>query len=850
MLTLALAAALATPPAGQPGRLPVTARPIAYDVHLRPDAANKRFSGSETVTLRVDQPTSVLVLNANELVVSHVALDGRAATAIKLDPKNETLTVWLDKPAARGTHTLSLFFSGEIGNQPRGLHAQPYQEKGAKKVMLVTELEPTDARRIFPLWDEPSYRARFTLGMDTPRGWSAVSNMPEARRRRFGEWTRFDFQPTPAMASYLLVLCAGELESIGTRAAGVDVRVVTTKGKSEGGRYALKATAQILAYYNDYFGVRYPLPKLDLIAHPGGFSGAMENWGGITFHEARLLYDPKRSSTSDQQAIYSIIAHEVAHQWFGNLVTMACWYDLWQNEGFASWMENKATDHFNPQWHMWSESSRDRERAMALDARSTTHSIQQPIVNATDADAAFDEITYQKGQSFIRMMEGYLGEKRFRAGIRQYMATYQYANAKTPYLWQALADASHQPVSRIAPPWTTRPGFPVLSVAAEGGQLAVTQSRFSGDGTPLAGAAWPVPLVYAVDGHASSKLLDRAKTTLGAAGTGPVKLNWGDAGYYRVQYAPALFDRLRKGFDRLPALEQANLLNDTWALARARRVPATDYLALAAALRPDTDADVWSQVIGALEEVRVLEGNGPAKAAYAQAARKLLAPLAARLGWEPKKGESASTAKLRPDVLDLLGRLGDEATLAEGRKRFKLFQTSPERVPGDLQEVIVDLVGYNATAADFDTLLAMARKTDRVADKHRYYRALALVGDVALARKVQALVLGTELDPFQGQFLLRKVAEQHPELAKDFLKANRKQLFNGRTALDRANVVIGAYAGSHDKAAADELEKDVHSSLPEETWPEVARAAARIRFDDQVRREVLPTIEAWAGRKP
>jgi aminopeptidase N len=842
MLTFALAAALATPPAGQPGRLPVTARPVAYDVHLRPDADNKRFSGSETVTLQVDKPTAVLVLNANELVVSRVAVDGRLARSVKLDPKNETMTVWLDQPLARGRHAMSLFFSGEIGNQPRGLHAQPYQEKGAKKVMLATELEPTDARRIFPLWDEPSYRARFTLGMDVPRGWSAVSNMPEVRRRRFGDWTRFDFQPTPAMASYLLVLCAGELESIGTRAAGVDVRVVTTKGKSKDGRYALESAAKILAYYNDYFGVRYPLPKVDLIAHPGGFTGAMENWGGITFHEARLLYDPKKSSTSDQQGIFSIIAHELAHQWFGNLVTMAWWDDLWLNEGFASWMETKATDHFYPQWHMWSEASRDRERAMALDARSTTHSIQQPIVNATDADAAFDEITYQKGQSFIRMMEGYLGEKRFRAGIRQYMAAYQYGNTTTPFLWKALAEASHQPVNRIAPPWTTRPGFPVLEVAADGG---LKQTRFSGDGSALTGTPWPVPLVYAVNGRPGSRLIEGATAKLDGA-KGMVKLNWGDAGYYRVQYAPALFDRLRKGFEKLPAGEQANLLNDTWALARARRVPATDYLALAASLKPSADADVWAQVVGVLGEVWVLEGDRPAKPAVGKAALALLKPLAGRLGWDARRAESASTAKLRPDVLELMGRLGDQATLAEARKRFKLYQASPDAVSGDLQEVVFSLVGHTATPAEFDALLALAAKTDRVADQHRFYRAAAMVGDVKLARRMQGLAMAKDMDPQEGQYILRKVAEEHPDLAKEFLQANRKTLFVGRTPLDRANVVMGAYAGSHDKAAADELEKDVHATLPEETWPEVSRAAARIRFDDQVRREVLPAIEAWA----
>jgi aminopeptidase N len=848
MLTTLLAAALTAPPKAPEGRLPVTARPLAYDVHLRPTADNKRFSGSETVTLRVDQETPVLVLNANALVVSRVALDGVPAKAIKLDPKQETLTVWPARPLTRGRHAMSLFFSGEVGSMPRGLHAQPYQDHGAKKVMLATELEPTDARRIFPLWDEPAYRASFTLGMDVPRGWSVVSNMPETRRRRYGNWTRFDFQPTPAMASYLLVLCAGELESIGTRAAGVDVRVVTTRGKSEGGRYALASAAKLLRYYNDYFGVRYPLPKVDLIAHPGGYTGAMENWGGITFHEARLLYDPRRSSTADQQDTFMIVAHELAHQWFGDMVTMAWWDDLWLNEGFASWMENKATDHFNPGWKQWLASSRGRERAMALDALASTHPIQQPIVNATDADAAFDEITYEKGEAFIRMMEGYLGEERFRAGIRRYMAKHQYGNTVTKDLWAALAAASRQPVDRIAPPWTTRPGFPVLDVGCEGGKLAVAQSRFSADGTPLAGVAWPVPLVYAVNGKPTTRLVDQVKTTLPASCDATVKLNWGDAGYYRVRYSEPLFARLRTAFAGLPAAEQANMLRDTWALARARKAPVTDYLALASLLKADADADVWGQVVGALDTIRVLEQDRPGRAAYAKAARKLLSPRAARLGWDPRRGETASVATLRPDVLSLLGRLGDEATVKEAHQRFATFRATPEKVPGDLQEVILDLVGHTATTQDYEALLALARKTERAQDKDRLYRALAVAGDPALAKRSQGLALGAELDPMLAQSVLRYVAQEHPDLGPAFLQANRKQLFANKTPLDRAMVVMTAYAGRHDAAAADELVKDVHANLPQETWVEVDRAAARIRFDDAVRREVLPAIERWAGK--
>src|SRR6476646_10206206 len=381
-----------------PGKLPKEVVPTEYAIHIVPNLDNFTFAGSESVKLNVRSPVHQLVLNGLELEIEAASVDGKELplSAIKTDTEKELLTLTLLSELAAGDHALTLRFSGKINQQGQGLFYMRYQEQGsgATKVMLGTQFEATDARRFFPCWDEPVFRARFQLIAVVPKNWLAVSNMPIESAKTIAEGKEVRFSATPPMSSYLNVFVAGELDLIEARSGSTQVRVIATKDKAELGRYALEATAQILQYYNDYFGAAYPLPKLDQIALPGGFGGAMENWGGITYYESALLFDPKNSSIETKQNIYEVIAHEVAHMWFGDLVTMAWWDNLWLNEGFASWIGTKCTAHFNPRWEVWLRRSLPRdptrragiakEAAMEGDARSTTHPIQQPI--ATEAE--------------------------------------------------------------------------------------------------------------------------------------------------------------------------------------------------------------------------------------------------------------------------------------------------------------------------------------------------------------------------------------------------------------------------------------------------------------------------------
>src|SRR5438034_1555493 len=573
-----------------PGKLPKEVVPTDYSIRIVPniDKSVSRtdwsrgeltFTGTETVKLNVRSPVNQLVLNALELEITEASLDGKALpkSAIKTDREKELLTLALPSELARGDHTLALSFSGKINQQGQGLFYMHYHEQGSgtKKIMLGTQFEATDARRFFPCWDEPVFRARFQLTAVVPENWLAVSNMPVESEKKIAGGKEVRFAPTPPMSSYLNVFAAGDLDLIESRSGPTQIRVIATKGKAKLGRYALEATAQILQYYNHYFGVAYPLPKLDQIALPGGFGGAMENWGGITYYESKLLFDSKSSSAETKQDIYEVLAHEMAHQWFGDLVTMAWWDNLWLNEGFASWMGTKCTAHFNPQWEVWLRRNLPRdptrrvgiakEAAMEGDARSTTHPIQQPVATEAEANSAFDDITYKKGQSFLRMLESFLGEESFRDGIRRYIAAHKYSNSTTADLWNALSEASGKPVVDIAAGWTEQPGFPVVNVKREANnKVALSQERFTINFKDTSNVTWKIPLTYLIDGQSAPATLlmsDKTAALEDVPADRALKLNVEGAGNYRVAYYEAYWKML---LATLPGINVADQVYFIW----------------------------------------------------------------------------------------------------------------------------------------------------------------------------------------------------------------------------------------------------------------------------------------------
>ncbi|HEX5492366.1 MAG TPA: M1 family metallopeptidase [Candidatus Udaeobacter sp.] len=878
-----------------PGKLPKEVAPTEYAIRIVPNLDTFTFTGNETVKLTLRKPVRQLVLNALELKIEGASVDTKELplSAIKSDDKNELLTLTLSSELAAGEHLLTLRFTGRINQQGQGLFYVPYQEhgSGARKVMLGTQFEATDARRFFPCWDEPAFRAHFQLTVVVPENWLAVSNMPVERETLLNDKSRragapepstssgahdgravatkkslkeVRFASTPPMSSYLNVLVAGELDLIESRVGATQIRVIATKGKAELGRYALESSAQILKYYNDYFGVPYPLPKLDQIAIPGGFGGAMENWGGITYYESALLFDPKSSSAETKQRVYEVIAHEMAHMWFGDLVTMAWWDNLWLNEGFASWMGSKCTAHFNPQWEVWLARMLPRdptrragiakEVAMEGDARSTTHPIQQHIETEAEANSAFDDITYKKGQSFLRMLETFLGDNIFRDGVRRYIAAHQYSNTTTADLWDALSEASNKSVAEIAAGWTEQPGFPIVKVRREAdGRVLLTQERFTVNFKNAPPLLWQIPLTYSVVGEMPATLLMTDKTAglENIPADRALKLNVNGAGNYRVEYDEPSWKLLLKSLPKLSLEDRVNLVSDSWALVQAGQAPVSLYFGLIEKLPASTDLAQCEQIINVLAFLNGLLVGSPEREKFQQYARSLLRPMFETLGWEPKPNEPLNAGRLRASLITALGDLDDSQSIAGSRERFKKFAADPASLAPDLRGPVLATVARYADDKTWNTLHELGRKTTSIEDKQNYYDALACTTDPELVKKTLAIALTDELPTSRALFLVSRVARDsgHPDLAWDFAKANMKALLAKVDAAGANRYAPSLFTFFSDTSRAGELADYAKQNLAEASAPDVAKAVDEIQFRAEFKERLASQLTGWIEKR-
>ena len=847
-----------------PGKLPKQVVPTEYAIRIVPRIEKFSFTGTETVKVLLRKPVRQIALNALELDISTASVDGKPLpkSAIAVDRKQELLTLALGEELPAGEHTIALAFSGKINEQGQGLFYAPYQEKGsgAKKVMLGTQFEATDARRLFPCWDEPSFRARFQLTAVVPENWLAVSNMPIESETKVGGGKEVRFAVTPSMSSYLNVFVAGELELIETQSKGVQIRVVTTKGKAEWGRYALESSVKLLDYYNDYFGVPYPLPKLDQIAIPGGFGGAMENWGGITYFENSLLFDPKSTSDDAKQDIFAVIAHEMAHMWFGDLVTMAWWDNLWLNEGFASWMGTKSTASFNPQWEVWLRKNVPRnptrrtgiakEQAMEGDVRSTTHPIQQPVATEAEANSAFDDITYQKGQSFIRMLESFLSEQVFRDGIRRYMAKHKYSNSTTADLWHELAEASGKPVVEIATNWVQQPGFPVVEVKREDDKVLLRQERLTVNFKNAPALRWQIPLTYsgAGQGKSESRLMANATDILDKIPSNAVlKLNVDGAGNYRVQYDDKSWDLLLASLPTLKVGDRVNLLSDEWALVQANCAPLARYLRLVEALPSVTELAERNQIINAFDFTNRLLVGHPDREKFQRYGRSILRPTFDALGWEPKLDEAVKLSNLRASVIAALGDLNDPGVIAGCRDRFQKYLEDSSTVPPDLRRPILLIVGRYADEATWQKIHELGLATTNFGEKQNYYDALACATDPILIKKTLQIALTNELPTSRAIFLVGKVGRfsDHPDMAWPFARENMKALLAKVDALGANSYAPGLFGFFSDLKRVDELKAYARANLPEASGKEVAKAIDEIQIRAELKDRLARQFTAW-----
>ncbi len=825
-----------------PGRLPKGVVPIDYTIEIAPDLETLTIAGQETVLLEFRSASATIQLDSLNAKLSDVRLDGQAAKSVVSDDDEQLTTVILTAPAAKGRHTLTFSYTGKIEEQPRGLFLQRYVDpNGTKGQMLTTQLEAIEARRMFPCWDEPAFRATFQLRATVPASWASVSNMPVEGRTVHGKVATTTFGRSPKMPSYLVEYTAGDLAEITATAGRVRLGVWSVRGKEQEGKTALANAQQILADYDEYFAYPYPLPKLDSIAIPGGFAGAMENWGAITYIADALLVGPS-STVDDLQGVYSTQAHEMAHQWFGDLVTMGWWDDIWLNESFASWMEAKETDRRNTDWHWWLRRDAAKQNSMAADAIAGSHSIEQHVTDEKLADNTLDpQITYQKGEAILRMIEAYLGPDVFRDGIRRQVKAHAYSNATSADLWNSLSQASGRDVGAIASGWIERPGFPLVSAIArcdaKGSRtIDLSQSRFLLRGDRRDGSVWSVPLQIRSGARGTSRaLLLAGKTQSVAEGRcdEPLSIDADALGFYRARYDATTLAANTRYFTELPEGDRVALLDDQWALASSAQAPLSSYLALAAAMGPDLIPRAWEQVAQSLGDIELAERGTPGHEAFAAYARSLLRPAFERLRWDAGPTETPDVRRLRHVVIGDLGAWGDPAVIAEARRRFAAFRADHHAIAPDDQGMVLGIVSRYANAATFEQLHAIAKASADQAELGRYYNALMEVGDPDLAARAAEIALSSEIPPQadnQRLKLVGRLSEQHQQLAWKTLTHHAKQILAPLTVWVQPIVAHGVPAAFWSGVPLNEIEAWVRAQVPDEAFPAVEHGMDSARF--------------------
>jgi aminopeptidase N len=866
-LAVALMASAATSalaaPAHQPAKpaavsrvvLPTAVAPERYDIRVKPDADKLTFSGHADIAVMVKHATDRIVLNAADLSFGRVRLSGQPASPrIVQDTAQQTAAFVFAKPLAPGRYTLSIDYTGKIFTQASGMFALDYDGAKGKQRALFTQFENSDARRFAPMWDEPGVKSVFALTVEAPKDEMAISNMPVARRVELpGGGQAVTFEDTPKMSSYLLFMGLGDFERIHKKVGKTDVGVVVRRGDAAKGEFALDAATKLLAYYNDYFGTPYPLPKLDLIAGPGQsqFFGAMENWGAIFYFDYYLLLDPKLSTERDRQQVFVVVAHEMAHQWFGDLVTMAWWDDLWLNEGFASWMENKATDHFHPEWNMWLQAQDGQQSAMRLDARTGTHPIITPIHDVFAAANAFDDITYQKGQAVIRMLESYVGEDTFRSGVRNYIARHAYSNTVTDDLWTEIDKVSPKPVTQIAHDFTLQAGVPLITATDAGQGVRLTQGRFATDAASQTPRTWRVPVAVASADKAAdwNGVVSMARPETVPGSSKGLVVNAGQTGYFRTDYSPALWGRLAPQFASLTSADELGLIFDSRALGEAGVAPMSEFLELTRYATPSLDPIVLSTLAEQLAAVDSYYQAGPRRDAYRAFVRSRLAPLFAAVGWDPKQGESDNAALLRTTLIATLGQMDDPQVVAEARRRFDSYLQHPDSLSGSARTTVLGIVASHADAATWEQLHQLARASKQPTDKSRLYRQLGQSHDPALADKALALALSGEPTATDAPAIISSVANVYPEKAFDFAVAHRTQIDQMLEPTSRTSFYTGLGGRSKQVAMTEKLEAFAKTA-PASTRGETNKAIAAIKVRTDIAAKRLPEVDAWLAAHP
>ena len=760
-----LTALCCAPLAAKAQRIPTNAHPEHYTLHLTPDLKAATFSGDETIDVTLDKPSTTITLNAAEIQFKSVtavvhtstpnhplgsehppkpnmtAVDAQSnlPATVSLDPAKEQATFTFPQPLS-GHVTLHIAYTGLLNDELRGF----YLSRTKSRNYAVTQFEPTDARRAFPSFDEPAYKATFDISLTVDARDTVISNTnqitdtpadPIAGQPRH----TLRFAPTPKMSTYLVAFLVGDFQCTSGSADGVPIRACATPDKLALTRSALEAAEYILPFYDRYFGIKYPMPKLDMVALPDFEAGAMENFGCITYRETDLLIDFKNAALSDRKRVASVVAHEMAHQWFGDMVTMEWWNNLWLNEGFATWMSAKPLEKWHPEWNVPQDVAQDLDRTLTLDAGPATHTIRANAETPSQINELFDGISYGKAGAVLGMVEHLLGEETFRQGVHNYLAAHLYANATAEDFWNAQTSTSHQPVDQIMRSFIDQPGVPLLTLGQQQGSTQpITQSRFFLS-TPQAhppsstdSPRWTLPVCLKSSGPAICRILTPEDTALPIPADAPSPLfyaNADDKGYYRTRYTPAQLTAIASHAETaLSPPERIGLLSDQWALTRSGQTSVSDFLSLVLALKSDPDGTVLDTALDQAGEVDATIATDADRPRLSAALRSAFAPVYAALG-PARKNDSINIQRRRAKLFELLGKAGDPAILAEARRIANRVYPATGRpdstIDPALAQAAVNVAAASASDASlYDRVVAAAADGS---DPNRQSEALRLL---------------------------------------------------------------------------------------------------------------------------
>lgn len=854
---LALAVSL-----GNAQRLPETARPENYKLTFTPNLDKANFEGDETIAVRVLKPTSEITLNAVDIDFHDVTISSGGATQkAKVTPEKEKEMVVLsvEKPLAAGPATLHITYTGILNDEMRGFYLGK-DDQGRK--YAATQFEATDARRAFPSFDEPDYKATFDITTVAPKGMAAISNQKVVSDTPGpGDEHTVKFATTAKMSSYLAALVVGNFEYLEGEADGIPIRVYATTGKKDMGKFALESAQHILSYYDKYFGIKYPYGKLDLVGLPDFSAGAMENTGCITFREVILLIDEKQGSVDLKKTIASVIAHEMAHQWFGDLVTMKWWDDVWLNEGFATWMSSKPVQAWKPEWNFNLDDVSGTAGTMNVDSLANTRPIHQAADTPAQIQELFDGIAYGKAAAVLHMLESYLGEESFRAGVNAYLKQHQYANATAADFWDAQATTSKKPVDKIMPTWVQQAGLPIINVKAQcsgnSTSVALSQQRYYFDRTKLSepnDELWQVPLCLRGSANSAPKceLLTKKEETFTLPGCSTWVLgDAGATGYYRVGYQPEVVRDLASSAEtKLSPAERITLENDIWASVRVGREPVGDYLAFAQGLQPDRNRAVLEELLGGLDFIDRYMVNDSDRDTYRGWLRGLLSPIMKDVGWEPKPGDTDEQKTLRARLFYALGfDARDPEALNTARQIADKALADPSSVDHELAGSAFPLAAINGGADFYDKVMTAMKNTKSPEEYYTYFFTLRDFTDPKLVQRTLEFAISPDVRSQDALQLvtgvLRNPAGQ--ELAWDFIRQHWPELEKAGGPFASAQVVQ-ATSSFCDAGLREQVTEFFTSHKVEAAERSYKQSIERINNCVDLKTQQEPQLASWLGQ--